>query len=57
MAIIKQFAMHSAKLPDFRNLGICLRILIAVNLLGLFSGLAASATLGNGYLHSPAGAP
>ena len=46
MAIIKQFAMHSAKLPDFRNLGICLRILIAVNLLGLFSGLAASATLG-----------
>lgn len=46
MPIIKQFAMRSAKLPDFRNLGICLRILIAVNLLGLFAALAASATLG-----------
>ena len=42
MAIIKQNAIHSAKLPDFRNLGICLRILVAVNLLGLFASLAAS---------------
>ncbi|MCB5191026.1 histidine kinase [Methylobacillus arboreus] len=45
MAIIKQKAINSAKLPDFRNLGICLRILVLVNLMGLFSSLAASATL------------
>ncbi|MCB5185676.1 histidine kinase [Methylobacillus gramineus] len=45
MAIIKQNATYSAKLPDLRNLGICLRILILVNLLGLFACLVASKNL------------
>lgn len=45
MAIIKQNAIHSAKLPDFRNLGICLRILVVANLMGLFASLASIATL------------
>ncbi|MDR5172166.1 sensor histidine kinase [Methylobacillus flagellatus] len=45
MAIIKQNAIHSAKSPDFRNLGICLRILVVANLMGLFASLAATSTL------------
>ncbi len=45
MAIIKQNAIHSLKLPDFRNLGICLRILVVANLLGLFASLAANNNL------------
>ncbi|MCB5189086.1 histidine kinase [Methylobacillus caricis] len=42
MAIIKQNTAYSAKLPDLRNLGVCLRILILVNLIGLFACLVAS---------------
>lgn len=45
MGIIKQNTMNTARLPDFRNLGIALRILVLVNLLGLFAALAGSTDL------------
>ncbi len=36
----------ASKLPDFRNLGICLRILVIVNLLGLLAALLLAENLG-----------
>lgn len=45
MGIIKQNTMNSARLPDFRNLGIALRVLVLVNLLGLFAALVGSTDL------------
>lgn len=45
MGIIKQNTMITARLPDFRNLGIALRILVLVNLMGLFAALVGSTDL------------
>jgi two-component system, LytTR family, sensor histidine kinase AlgZ len=40
-----EFKAPSSRLPDLRNLGVCLRILVIVNLLGLLAAILLSDTL------------